>query len=350
MEEQRKHMEEPAASLLLAYVRETASAEECRLVEDWLTDNEENEQTLLQIARIYHVQYTHRRIEQRDSLKAFEQVKERIRRRVWQKNIYRISAAAACIAVGFFLSTLLFQRNITQPELEIPMVTVSTNPGMRTSCELPDGTLAYLNSGSTLIYPALYQKDKRAITLNGEAYFKVSHDPSKPFIVSVAHGKMQVKVLGTEFNLQAYEEESTVRTTLVTGSVAIDIVKNGKVMPGTNLKPSERAVFDISSGKMSIATVNTEYDTAWKDGRLMFKDTPIPQVLKRLSCFYNVKFDVRDSVINTYCFTGTFQNKQLSQILDYLKISSQIDYKIQQITTDDSSGIQYETVVLEKMR
>lgn len=350
MEEQRKHIEEPAASLLLAYVRETASAEECRIVENWLKDNDENEQTLLQIARIYHVQYTHRRIEQRDSLKAFEQVKEQIRRRVWQKNIYRISVAVACIAVGFFLSNFLSWWNITRPEPEAQMVTVCSNPGMRTSCQLPDGTMAYLNSGSTLIYPALYDKDKRAVTLDGEGYFKVARDPGKPFIVSVADGKMRVKVLGTEFNLQAYKEEGMVQTTLVSGSVSIDILKSGKIVSGTNLKPSERAVFEISSGKVSIVTVNTEYDTAWKDGRLMFKDTPISQVLRRLSYFYNVRFDVRDSVINTYCFTGTFQNKQLAQILDYLKISSQIDYTIQQIISDDSSGIQYETVVLDKMR
>ena len=161
---------------------------------------------------------------------------------------------------------------------------------------------------------------------------------------------MRVKVLGTEFNLQSYNNESIVQTTLVSGAVHIEAVKNGDIASNIKLKPSERAVYDISSGSVSIATVNTEYDTAWKEGRLMFKDMPIPQVLKKLSYFYNVRFDVKDSVINTYRFTGTFENKQLSQILDYLKISSQIDYTIKQMTSDDSSGIQNETVTLKKMR
>ncbi len=98
MEEQRKHIEEPETSLLLLYIGGKASAEECAIVESWLHDKEENEQTLLQIARIYHVQYTHRRIEQRDPLKAFEKVQERVRQRVWKKNIYRFSTVAACLA------------------------------------------------------------------------------------------------------------------------------------------------------------------------------------------------------------------------------------------------------------
>ena len=156
--------------------------------------------------------------------------------------------------------------------------------------------------------------------------------------------------MGTEFNLQSYEDETIVQTTLVSGAVHIEAVKNGDIVSTIKLKPSERAVYDISSGSVSIATVNTDYDTAWKEGRLMFKDMPIPQVLKKLSYFYNVRFDVKDAVINTYRFTGTFENKQLSQILDYLKISSQIDYTIKRMTSDDSSGIQNETVTLKKMR
>ena len=140
------------------------------------------------------------------------------------------------------------------------------------------------------------------------------------------------------------------------GFLAVDLVKvkgGDRAYPEMDWDPAimlMQRLLSISSGSVSIASVNTEYDTAWKEGRLMFKDMPIPQVLKKLSYFYNVRFDVKDSVINTYRFTGTFENKLLSQILDYLKISSQIDYTIKQMTSDDSSGIQNETVILKKMR
>ena len=102
-----------------------------------------------------------------------------------------------------------------------------------------------------------YDKKERRVTLTGEAYFKVTHNPEQPFIVSVANDRMRVKVLGTEFNLQSYNNESIVQTTLVSGAVHIEAVKNGDIVSTIKLKPSERAVYDISSGSVSIATVNT---------------------------------------------------------------------------------------------
>ena len=272
---------------------------------------------------------------------------KRLQRKNW---INRTYLAAACFLGVLILSTAMSYWMKKEIGDEAQIVTVQTNAGMRTHFNLPDGTVAYLNSGSVLSYPLHYDKEERRVTLTGEAYFKVAHNPEQPFIVSVANDRMRVKVLGTEFNLQSYEDETIVQTTLVSGAVHIEAVKNGDIVSTIKLKPSERAVYDISSGSVSIATVNTDYDTAWKEGRLMFKDMPIPQVLKKLSYFYNVRFDVKDAVINTYRFTGTFENKQLSQILDYLKISSQIDYTIKRMTSDDSSGIQNETVTLKKMR
>ncbi|WP_278625320.1 FecR domain-containing protein [Parabacteroides gordonii] len=350
MEEQRKHIEEPETSLLLLYIGGKASAEECAIVESWLHDKEENEQTLLQIARIYHVQYTHRRIEQRDPLKAFEKVQERVRQRVWKKNIYRFSTVAACLVVGFFLSTLLSWWNTTDSEVKAQMVTVRSNPGMRTSCNLPDGTVAYLNSGSTLIYPVPYDNDKRTVTLDGEGYFKVIHDPEKPFIVNVADGKMRVKVLGTEFNLQAYLGEGQIETTLVSGKVNIETEKENGTVVRQELSPSMKATYILSTGKMNMEIVNPVYETAWIEGKLMFYNSPLPEVLRDLSYFYNVKFEVKDPLIKSYYFTGTFIDKQLSQILDYLQISSGIDYKIRQITGDDSKGINYTVVELTNKR
>ena len=91
-------------------------------------------------------------------------------------------------------------------------------------------------------------------------------------------------------------------------------------------------------------------EAAWMEGKLMFKNMPLPQVLKRLSYFYNVKFEIQDPVINSYYFNGTFENKQLSQVLDYLKISSRIDYEIKQAMTDDSQGSQSTMVILRKKK
>lgn len=340
---------EPKGIVLLRYIRDEVSEEERVWIEAWLKADAGNERILQQVAAIYYALNTHQRIVSRDPVAAYEKVCHQIKsrsRRLWLK---RVSAIAACFIGILLISSALSFWYIQNAGISKPQfVTVQANAGMRTHFNLPDGTIAYLNSGSTLTYPLPYDKKERKVSLSGEAYFKVAHNEMQPFVVSVANDRMRVNVLGTEFNLQSYKDERVVETTLVSGSVKIEMLKNGNVVSGVKLKPSEKAVYDIPSGTVSIANVNTEYDTAWKDGRLMFKDMPLPEVLKKLAYFYNVKFDVKDPVINSYCFTGTFENKQLSQVLDYLKISSRIDYTIEHVKSDDSLKVLYTTVVLQK--
>lgn len=348
MEEVKAHMagKEPEGAAILRYIRGTASEEETVRVESWMQETDENEKTVQQFARIYHASTTQERILARDPEAAYNKVRNQIRQRSSKTRLSRVYIAAACFIGVLIMSSVI---SYWKPEVTVPttqLITVQANAGMRTHLSLPDGTVAYLNSGSTLSYPLPYDKKERKVMLSGEAYFKVAHNEEQPFIVSVMNDKMRVKVLGTEFNLQAYETENNIETTLISGSVFLEVRKNNKIVQTATLIPSEKAIYDWVSGAISIETVNTAYDIAWKEGRLMFKNQPLPQVLKELSLFYNVKFEVRDSVINSYYFTGTFENKQLAQVLDYLKISSLIDYTIKQAESDDSSSVQYTTVIL----
>lgn len=340
---------EPNESLLLSYIKGTTSEVEKRAVECWMVEDQENEKTVLQLTRIFFAQKTHERIASRDPQIAFEKVQRRIKgktRRIW---IQRFVVAAACL-VGFIFLLALYPLLQQSVEQKAQLITIETNPGMRTHINLPDGTIAYLNSGSRLTYSLPFNPKERNVTLEGEAFFKVAHNPEQPFIVSVAGDKMNVKVLGTEFNVQAYTDDNLIQTTLVTGKVNLFYRNNSGKMVEKSLMPSEKAVYDYQNGSVSIKTVNTEYDTAWMEGKLVFKETTLPEVLKKLSHFYNVKFKVNDPVIEGYNFTGTFDNRQLSQILDYLKISSEMDYDIKQSNKDDSEGVNYTTIILRKRK
>lgn len=352
MRQEDRHMidMEPDTSLLFKYIKGCVSEEEKCQVEKWLLADKENERTLLQIAELYYVFQTQERIFSRDTLTAYRKVQKRITKSNRRIGLYRISIAAACFLGVLILSTAIafWMQQSSIPNQQF--ITVRANMGMRTSFDLPDGSVVYLNSGSTLSYPLPYDKDERRVTLVGEGYFKIAHNPVKPFIVSVSEDKMQVRVLGTEFNLQAYENEDIIQTTLVNGSVSLEMKTNRGIRIKEKLVPSEKAVCDLKTGHVSISNVNTVYETDWVNGRLMFKDLPLPEVLKKLSYFYNVRFEIEDSVINTYCFTGVFENKQLNQVLEYLKISSQIDYAIKQTTRDDSEGIQHTVVILKKKK
>ncbi|WP_293666241.1 FecR domain-containing protein [uncultured Parabacteroides sp.] len=337
----------PDSSIILRYIRNTASEEEKVQVDIWLKDNPEHEKVLLQIARIYYANRTHERIASRDSLRAYQDVQKKMQVHARRFLLKRVSVYAACFLVGLIISSVIYWKRQDSVLLTPQMVTIQANAGIRTHFNLPDGTVAYLNSGSTLSYSLPYDKNVRRVNLSGEAYFEVTHNPEQPFVVSVHNDRMRVKVHGTEFNVQAYEEESQIQTTLVSGSVDIEVVRSGQITRKAHLKPSDKAVYDVAKDKINIFPVNTEYETSWIDGRLVFKNMPLPQVLKKLSYFYNVKFDVQDDIINSYYFTGTFQDKQLSQVLDYLKITSQIDYEIKTTRSDDSHKIQQSVVVLK---
>lgn len=350
MTDRSQHIEreEPEGILLLNYLEGTASEEEKKCVEDWLGDNKDNEKIFLQTARLFYAVRTQQRIASRNPLAAYEKVQERIRKRIRKIWLTRTYVVAACFVGVLVVSTVIASLMKKADVSESQIITIQANAGMRMHFNLPDGTVAYLNSGTTLSYPFPYKENERRVALSGEAYFKVIHDPNKPFVVSVCDERMEVKVLGTEFNLQAYKGEEIVQTTLVKGAVSLKMKNGDGKAFERELLPSEKAVYNMLTGYVHIGSVNTECETGWMEGRLIFKDLPLPQVLKKLSYFYNVKFEVTDPVINSYSFTGTFENKQLSQVLDYLKISSRIEYEIRQVKTDDSNGVKYTTVRLRK--
>jgi transmembrane sensor len=349
--------EEPDGITLLYYLQGKATPEQISNVEQWIDEDNANKKTLLELARIYYAQETQKRISSRDSLKAFNQVKRRIeRKKHFEKFRYSI-LAAACLAGIITLSVFfsyIYESSRKQPNdnNKYKNITVFTNPGMRSVVTLPDGSIAYLNSGSSLSYPQYFTENdyERRISLQGEGYFKVKHNDKLPFIVSVNQNKINIRATGTEFNVQAYNKENNVRVTLVKGSVLLSMKKKDNKSRYTQLKTPQRVSYDLANESISMDSVVAANEATWREGRLVFKDSPLPEMLEKLTHFYNVQFTVNDPVIYSYSFTGDFDNKQLSQILDYLKISSSMDYKIQQNDQDDSDVMHYTNIVLFKKR
>ena len=151
------------------------------------------------------------------------------------------------------------------------------------SLVLADGTKVYLNSGSSLEFPSRFSGAERRVKVNGEAYFEVKRDEAHPFVVSV--GKMDVKVLGTSFNVKAYGEDPGIYTTLVEGRVAI--LHEGKA--ACELKPGEQSYYNKEVGNVTVREVETDVYTAWKDGMFYFKDMPLGEILKTVARWYDLE-------------------------------------------------------------
>lgn len=357
------------SDILWRYIRGIASEEETAYVEKWKEEDSGNEKILEQVACIYYAQRTKERILKRDSLSAFEKVQQRKRRQ--KRRIYLRRAVSIAAGIAFIISLGVNSLLWNKTEIaETQYITVQTNAGMRTNLDLPDGTRVYLNSASKLTYPVPYDPKERKVLLEGEGYFEVRSNPEQPFIVSIANDRMRVKALGTIFNINAYPGEKEIYTTLVEGTVVLQYTDANRditekrvetageimynlssrhiVMNEQKLIPAEKASYNLPTGKTDIRKVNTINEYAWKEGKLIFKDTPMPEVLSKLSNYYNVKFEIKNPVIREYAFTGTFDNKQLFQILDYFRHTSNINYTIRQVTEDDSNGVKYTTILLDR--
>ena len=200
--------------------------------------------------------------------------------------------------------------------------TLSTANGETYQLRLPDGSLVWLNSSSSITYTtSLYNEGFRRVTLEGEAYFEVFKDKTHPFIVEVAGQKVQV--LGTHFNINSYADESSVNTTLVEGSVKV-IATNGNQQ---TIKPGEVSI--LRGNILKIQPANVLEAIAWKNGYFRFNDENIRSVMRKISRWYNVEVHFNNSK-SVLALNGTIvRSKNLSQILAVLESTQAVHFKIE---------------------
>jgi len=186
---------------------------------------------------------------------------------------------------------------------------------------LPDGSKVWLNSSSSLKYPAVFLGNKREVELSGEAYFEIAHDKAKPFIVRSA-GQF-VKVLGTHFNINSYPDKSPAKTTLLEGSIALSENAAG---PARKMTPGQQAVLTPSG--FQIAAVDTEESIAWKNGYFLFKNTDLKTLLAQLERWYDVDI-IYDAHAEKRFYGKISRDVKLSSVLNMLEVTSNIKFRIE---------------------
>jgi transmembrane sensor len=192
--------------------------------------------------------------------------------------------------------------------------------GSRVSFNLPDGSTGVLNSGSKLTYSIPFT-NKRNVKLEGEAWFEVRHDTKHPFEIRTC--KSIVKVLGTSFNISSYPDENYVEVVLKQGKVEFqDNISDEKI----TLLPSERLVF--KNGTVRKSSADPAKYNAWTEGKLVFRDDPMAEVVRRIERWYNVKIVLADKAIEKYSFRATFEDDKLEEVLRLLSMTSPITYHI----------------------
>ncbi len=264
----------------------------------------------------------------------------------------QILKIAAIVIPVFMLGGILtysITRNKPVPAENITFTEIRAPYGARTVILLPDGSTVWLNAGSKIKYMNVFNRENREIQLNGEAYFKVAKNTDLPFDVKT--GELSIQALGTEFNVKSYDDEDIIETTLVEGKISIHqgmkqsgsiylephqqafYLKNNKNLTVRDIKTVREAKTEILKLKEGIIYVAEKIDpqpiVAWKDNRLILKGEELSDLVIKLERKYDVKFIFGSEKLKAFRFSGTLENETLTQVLDVIKLSAPLEYKLQ---------------------
>ncbi|MGJ7027144.1 FecR family protein [Petrimonas sulfuriphila] len=261
-----------------------------------------------------------------DAVADWEQLRKRITSDRNRRLFFNYLRNTAAILLPLFL---VYQYTL-YPILKksgsiVETITVTSAPGMVTKTILPDGSEVWLNALSSLTYPQRFTEKERRVQLSGEAYFKVTSDKKHRFNVETPQ-KMVVSAYGTEFNVNAYENEASHEVTLASGQVEVSSEIGSKATE--TLVVDKKAILQVKTGNIHVVTADTYVETAWKDGKMVFRREKLDKIVTRLSRKFGVDIHLEGDRLKEYEYTATFTEETLEDILDLLKRSAPITYSI----------------------
>ncbi|WP_276480810.1 FecR family protein [Paraflavitalea pollutisoli] len=260
-----------------------------------------------------------------------------------------VGIAAAVLATAWFFYWMMLPSAASRQTATVknqPSEIITKN-GSRTKVQLPDGTQVWLNAGSKLTYDKEFNTTLREVTLWGEGYFDVVRNEKKPFIIHTA--QMDIKVLGTQFNLRSYPNDKTAEAALIHGSIEVRlknrpaekiilkphekiVVNNNDTLPMTeNIAKSQkdqRNALVVIKG-LSQQDDSTYAETSWLDNKLVFTNESFPELATRLERWYGVTIRLTDEHVSAMRFTGVFEDETIGEALRGLAITSPFTYRIQ---------------------
>lgn len=332
---------------ILAYLQGNLSAEDTRRLETLLQQSDEFRRTFNEISRIHSLADNLQKQRSRNSLAAWNKLSRRVSVHVFRHRLWNFSRTAAAVLLPLFLVfQYVLMPAITRSQSVGQITTVVSAAGMITKTVLPDGSEVWLNAQSTLTYPQRFGRKERQVQLSGEAYFKVSADKNHPFNVLTPQG-LTVSAYGTEFNVNAYSCEKLHEVTLAEGSVGVSA---GNAAAPKILNVGEKAVLDVRLGNISVAAADTYVETAWKDGKMVFRREKLDKIAEKLSRKFGVTILLQGEDLTEYEYTATFTNETLDDILDLMKRSAPITYTVSNQKQLDNDTFSPREITIKSIR
>ena len=314
--------------LITRYLTGEASPIEIVELQKWLDVSKDNLLYFQKLKNIWDNSEHDRGLEMIDVDKAFKMINKRVIFKSPATNFwYFWKKIAAVLLIPLILGNILYYsfrpKNYSTHQEPIYNELFAAF-GTRSALKLSDGTSVWLNSGSSIKYPDRFIGNNRTVFLKGEAYFEVESDLKKPFIVETS--SLSVKATGTKFNVSGYDSADEAEVTLVSGKVEVNITDDKNKISRSKLDINQHFSFNKVNGTTSIINEDTYKYISWKDGKLVFRNEPLSQVVKKISQVFNIDVELQGSSLQDYSYRATFQDESLAEILKLLKMSSPIDY------------------------
>lgn len=251
------------------------------------------------------------------------------------RKVAMLATVVVLLAAGFLLLTqngnIVTNSTALNTAVEATdgsMVEKQNAKGTRSIITLADGSKVWLNADSKLQYPVAFEGSTREVWLSGEAFFDVAKNKQKPFIIHLKKGT--VKVLGTSFNIKAYDNSPSVETSVATGRVVFIPTpsRSGKKADSVVLTKDKKAVYSVTTETVQTLPTSSAADKAWTEGKLIFNNSPMIEIAETLERNFGKEVIINDEELRTYRFTGPFENDRLEDILYYLSKSKPFTYRI----------------------
>ena len=313
---------------ILRQLNGEASPEEVDSFSNWLLENPENFDLFIEIKKIWEADM--RKEIKFDSQNARNRINKTVKiqkkKEFVLNNLQRIAAAVVIIAslAGLTFYYTLDDINVRIAEATIVnQITKSSNAGEQLRLTLPDGSIVLLNAQSSIQFPERFDKNSRQVVLEGEAFFDVTKDPNRPFIVKTRN--LNTTVLGTSFNIRAFKgKESFV--TVSTGKVKVENLDSKEHLQ-VQLLPNEQVVVNPNADEFNVNEVNAKNYITWTFGCLKFNNEDLEDVASELERWFDVKITLENINSSNLKVNGSFKEKKLYNILDGLCYMYDLEYK-----------------------
>ena len=334
--------------IITAYLSGKATAEECRLLEDWVKQSPENDRHFQEMRNNWQVMNPPFNPSEIDVYAAEKNIFANIV--TTKRNITHIALvywqriAAILVIPLLIISAYLFLNRDNDLYDTIEYQEVKSPHGTFSEVCLPAGTNVWLNGGSSLKYPLTFRKGERNVFLSGEGYFEVHSDKENPFIVKTE--QITLRATGTAFNIEAYNTDSMTSVTMADGRIDVAFGNSSPVA----MVPGERASFNNLTRQCLITRTDPYKWCAWKDGLMIFRDDPLAYVFKRLGLTFNVDLELKDSSLANAPYRATFEYESLDEILRLLEMSAPIKFKHSKRTVNTNSAYNKQKIEVYRVK